>query len=207
MMRIARRHSFRAFVATLVASGVVGTSAADSSSSAPLGDRVGGQVARVNSFNRLMKPPSEWNPPPPEDGIHDPTNRGSHLLLSPREAFEPLPKSRFGNRVDWVTALESGAIKPRSDRTDPTKQPAVLDFNVVREVKGSMPDVVYPHKAHTQWLDCANCHPSIFLPKKGANQISMASILMGQQCGVCHGKVAFPVSECRRCHSKDKEAR
>jgi len=39
---------------------------------------------------------------------------------------------------------------------------------------------------------------------KGANQISMASILMGEKCGVCHGKVAFPVSECRRCHSQAK---
>jgi uncharacterized OB-fold protein len=32
----------------------------------------------------------------------------------------------------------------------------------------------------------------------------MASILLGQKCGVCHGKVAFPVSECRLCHSKKK---
>jgi c(7)-type cytochrome triheme protein len=80
----------------------------------------------------------------------------------------------------------------------------VLDLNIVREVKGSMPDVVYPHKQHTQWLDCSNCHPAIFIPMKGANQISMASILMGEKCGVCHGKVAFPVSECRRCHSKAK---
>jgi c(7)-type cytochrome triheme protein len=80
----------------------------------------------------------------------------------------------------------------------------VMDMNIVREVKGSMPDVVYPHKQHTEWLDCSNCHPAIFVPQKGANQISMASILLGQACGVCHGKVAFPVSDCRRCHSKSK---
>ena len=67
-----------------------------------------------------------------------------------------------------------------------------MDLNIVREVKGSMPDVVYPHKQHTEWLDCSNCHPAIFKPQKGANQISMAGILLGQQCGVCHGKVAFP---------------
>jgi len=79
-------------------------------------------------------------------------------------------------------------------------------LNIVREVKGSMPDVVYPHKQHTEWLDCSNCHPAIFIPQKGANQISMASILLGQKCGVCHGKVAFPVSECRKCHSKQKDA-
>ena len=78
-----------------------------------------------------------------------------------------------------------------------------MDLNIVREVKGSMPDVVYPHKQHTEWLDCSN-YPAIFKPQKGANQISMAGILLGQQCGVCHGKVAFPVSECRLCHSKPK---
>ena len=46
--------------------------------------------------------------------------------------------------------------------------------------------------------------PAIFTPQKGANQMSMAGILLGKQCGVCHGKVAFPVSECRRCHSRKK---
>jgi c(7)-type cytochrome triheme protein len=80
-----------------------------------------------------------------------------------------------------------------------------MDLNIVREVKGSMPDVVYPHKQHTEWLDCSNCHPAIFVPQKGANSISMASILLGEKCGVCHGKVAFPVSECRLCHSKKKD--
>ena len=81
-----------------------------------------------------------------------------------------------------------------------------MDLNIVREVKGSMPDVVYPHKQHTEWLDCSNCHPAIFKPQKGANQMSMAGILLGEGCGVCHGKVAFPVAECRRCHSAKKAA-
>jgi len=100
--------------------------------------------------------------------------------------------------------LNRGDLKPRFDLEDENRKPVVLDLNIVREVKGSMPDVVYPHKQHTEWLDCSNCHPSIFVPKKGANNISMASILLGEQCGVCHGKVAFPVSECRKCHSRNK---
>lgn len=158
----------------------------------------------VNKFNRLMKPSSEWNPPPSKDGIHDPANDGSVMLQPPKAAFEFLPKSTSGNRVDWVKALHEGEIKPRYDLLDPNVAPIVMDLNIVREVKGSMPNVVYPHKQHTEWLDCSNCHPAIFIPQKGANQISMASILLGQQCGVCHGKVAFPVSECRKCHSQNK---
>lgn len=159
---------------------------------------------QVNSFNRLMRPPSQRNLPPMRDGIHDASNDGTAALQHPKEAFGPMPKSNSGNRVDWVAALEKGVVNPRFDLEDDTKKPIVLDLNIIREVKGSMPDVVYPHKQHTEWLDCSNCHPSIFIPKKGANNISMASILLGKQCGVCHGKVAFPVSDCRRCHSKNK---
>jgi c(7)-type cytochrome triheme protein len=165
----------------------------------------GASPADVNSFNRLLKPASKRNPPPPEDGIHDPANDGTHALQPPLSAFNSLPKSFAGNRVNWVEAIAQKKIKPRFDRTDDKAEPIVMDMNIVREVKGSMPDVVYPHKQHTEWLDCSNCHPAIFIPQKGANQISMAAILLGEKCGVCHGKVAFPVSECRLCHSKKKD--
>lgn len=158
-----------------------------------------------NRFNRLMKPAAERNAPPPEDGIHDPDSPGTHLLQTPREAFEALPDSNSGNYVQWNEAMDQGLIEPRNSLTPVSTPPIVLDLNIIREVKGSMPDVVYPHKQHTQWLDCSNCHPAIFIPQKGANQISMASILLGEKCGVCHGKVAFPVSECRRCHSRPKD--
>ncbi|MBS1141371.1 MAG: c-type cytochrome [Proteobacteria bacterium] len=162
-------------------------------------------AADINSFNRLLKPASKRNLPPPEDGIHDPSNDGTHALQPPLTAFSSLPKSMSGNRVNWVEAIGQKKINPRYDRNDPKAEPIVMDMNIVREVKGSMPDVVYPHKQHTEWLDCSNCHPAIFVPQKGANAISMAAILLGEKCGVCHGKVAFPVSECRNCHSKKKD--
>jgi len=159
----------------------------------------------ANSFNRLLKKPaSSANAPPAEDGIHDPANPGTHSLQWPSEAFQDLPKAVDGNRVDWVKALNEGLIRPWYNLEDPEEEAFVLDLDIVREVKGSMPNVVYPHEQHTQWLDCSNCHDEIFVPEKGANQISMAAILLGQKCGVCHGKVAFPVSDCRRCHSQPK---
>jgi len=194
-----------------VADAVVTTAAAETPAPAvaPVKppSRTASGAAGANRFNRLMRPPSQRNPPPAKDGIHDPDNDGTHLLQHPKESFGSLPRSSSGNRVDWVGALEKGAVAPRFDLEDSGKQPIVLDLNIVREVKGSMPDVVYPHKQHTEWLDCSNCHPAIFIPKKGANDISMASILLGEKCGVCHGKVAFPVSECRKCHSKNKPAK
>jgi c(7)-type cytochrome triheme protein len=161
--------------------------------------------AEVNTFNRLLRPAAKRNLPAMESGIHDPANDGTQLLQPPLQAFSNLPRSTAGNYVNWVQALEQNKIAPRYDKADPNAKPVVMDLNIVREVKGSMPDVVYPHKQHTEWLDCSNCHPAIFIPQKGANQISMAAIMLGEKCGVCHGKVAFPISECRLCHSKKKD--
>ena len=166
------------------------------------------EVSTANVFNRNLKKPKGYNLPPPEDGIHDPDNEATFSLQSPREAFKGLPKTDFGNRIDWVKALDQGLIKPRWDRTDPNEEPFVMDLDIVRPVKASMPDVVFPHRQHTEWLFCSNCHPAIFIPQKGANQINMSAILLGQKCGVCHGKVSFPIETktCKKCHSKPKPA-
>jgi c(7)-type cytochrome triheme protein len=204
-VQAAVRHMAQAGAAP-AAGGPAGPGTAGAAASAPTAaaSSAAVSVAAANTFNRLLRAPGRRNLPPAEDQIHDPSNDGTLLLQPPLTAFEPLPRSNAGNRVDWVKALGGAHITPRTDRTDAKAAPMVMDLNIVREVKGSMPDVVYPHKQHTEWLDCSNCHPAIFVPQKGANQISMASILLGQQCGVCHGKVAFPVSECRLCHSKAK---
>jgi len=160
--------------------------------------------SETNPFNRLMKTAPKRHLPPDSDGIHDPADESTHLLQTPKEAFAALPKSLSdsGSGVDWVKAVDKKNIAPLWDRNDPKAEPVIMDLNIVREVKGSMPGVVFPHKQHTQILDCSNCHSDIFIPQKGANQISMAAILLGQKCGVCHGTVAFPVAECRRCHNK-----
>ena len=171
---------------------------------APAAPPVANAPSAANALNRLMRPPAQRNLPPAEDGYHDPGNDGTHLLQAPLIAFAPLNKSNDGNRVDWVKSLNENKISPRFDRNDPNATSMILDLNIVSEVKGSTPDVVFPHKQHSQWLDCSSCHPAIFVAKKGANQTSMAAIMLGQSCGVCHGTVAFPVSDCRRCHAKSK---
>lgn len=192
-------------------------------SSAAAGDPLGAEAARVafargggaplvtgpragdpNAFNRLWTGAAQRNLAPSEDGIHDAGGPGAFALQPPALAFEKLTRSNAGNYVNWVASLGAKQIQPRWDVKAPG-EPTVMDLNIVREVKGTMPDVVYPHKPHTEWLDCSNCHPAIFVPQKGANRMSMASIVLGQGCGTCHGKVAFPISECRLCHSKTKD--
>lgn len=163
-------------------------------------------VSQANIFNRNLKVEKNRNAPPTEDGIHDPESAGTHVLQPPLEAYVGLPTTEFGNYVDWVKAIDSKALNPRWERTDPAAEPFVMDLDIVRPVKASVPDVVFPHRQHTEWLACSNCHPAIFIPQKGANQISMSAILLGQKCGVCHGKVSFPVTtkSCTKCHSKPK---
>ena len=119
-------------------------------------------------------------------------------------AYYFLPKAEQGSYIDWVAALKYGIIRP-VDALDPNKKTmSPIDFNVVFKVKGDLPDVVYPHYPHTVWLDCKNCHPKIFVMRAGANQVTMNGIMQGQFCGRCHGKVAFPLYDCNRCHSRPK---
>jgi c(7)-type cytochrome triheme protein len=161
-------------------------------------------AAPANAFNRLLKPPAKRNLPPTEDGIHDPASPGTPVLQAPLEAFGSLPKSNAGNRVNWVGAIETRKLRPVWSATDPKEEAQALDLDIVREVKGSMPDVVFSHAKHTALIDCGGCHPAIFEMQKGASKMSMASIMLGGSCGACHGRVAFPVSECRLCHSRVK---
>jgi len=138
-----------------------------------------------------------------EDGIHDPTNITAMYGLQPPEfAMKNFPRDSAG-LTDWVKALQTGHIAPRSDAHGLASDLKPIDLDIVFPDTGEMPKVVFPHKAHTQWLTCKNCHPAIFKKKKGANQFKMQDILQGKYCGVCHGKVSFaPTLNCMRCHSQ-----
>lgn len=151
-------------------------------------------------------PPQPETPPPPSwkplaaDGLHDPTNPVLDLLQEPAEALSLLPPAQDGNNVDWVAALRDDYIAPRTNIFPETKI-TVLDQDVLLPDTGAMPMVVFPHKAHTEWLDCENCHDRLFKKKAGANPITMFKILQGEYCGQCHGAVSFPLTQCYRCHS------
>jgi c(7)-type cytochrome triheme protein len=134
------------------------------------------------------------------DGVHDPTSPAIGVLQQPAEALEPLPRDTAGNLVNWVRAIDSGAIDPRTNLF-PETQVRLREDEIIVSKFGSMPAVKFPHRQHTLWLDCANCHDQLFKPQAGANRFSMTAILNGEQCGVCHGAVAFPLTECNRCHS------
>ena len=139
-----------------------------------------------------------------KDGEHDPTDPELYLLQEPATALSRLPPTRdtVGNKVDWVKALEQHDIHPRSRITSGGKKPRVLDLDVIMEKTGEMPMVRFPHKPHTEWMDCVMCHDALFKKKAGATPgVDMFAILQGKKCGRCHDAVAFPLTECNRCHS------
>lgn len=142
--------------------------------------------------------------PVAEDGIHDPTNDAVRVLQEPVEAMADFPRDNSGV-IDWVKTLTEGLIAPRGSLLGDEEMHAV-DFDVIFKNTQSMPYVRYPHKQHTEWLTCENCHPKIFLPQQGGNPVTMSAIMQGEYCGVCHGKVAFPPSKnCGRCHSVPRD--
>ncbi len=127
----------------------------------------------------------------------------------------PLPKSwddlhaQFpkdaGGGVDWVRALADGKITPLPGPDRRTEDQPVLPMDVpVGKERSKLFRVSFPHASHTQWVTCTSCHPEIFQMARGTTPITMARIMAGEACGACHGKVAFPLYDCNRCHSKPK---
>ncbi|MFQ5950253.1 MAG: c(7)-type cytochrome triheme domain-containing protein, partial [Nitrospiria bacterium] len=123
---------------------------------------------------------------------------------NPHVVMRNIPKEATGVE-DWVKAFKENVVQPH-ESLDLSKPPVPpFNFDVEIPAVGSMPNVIFPHFPHTFWLDCGNCHPAIFIMKKGGNPISMVKIVNGEFCGRCHGRVAFPIANCTRCHVKPKQ--
>jgi c(7)-type cytochrome triheme protein len=137
-----------------------------------------------------------------KDGIHDPSNPAINVLQEPADALSVLQTDTAGNKVDWARSLEYGFIEPRGSLNE-DYEPQVLETTVLMRNTMPMRYVRFPHKTHTQWMSCETCHDSIFVAVEDANPINMGKILNGEYCGVCHGAVSFPLTECDRCHNTD----
>jgi c(7)-type cytochrome triheme protein len=117
------------------------------------------------------------------------------------EVAKLLPK--VGESPDWTAAIKANIIAPRPgiDPKDPEQAPLDLDLELATS-SNRLYFAFFPHDAHTQWLSCGNCHPSIYpLKQQGEPAVmTMAKISAGESCGVCHGTVAFSTTACVRCH-------
>jgi c(7)-type cytochrome triheme protein len=124
------------------------------------------------------------------------------------EAFyrflDKMPRETFGNGINWEKAEENGSLKLMDHLEGVSVKKSTMkvqaDFSLKPKVEG-MPDIIFSHAKHTVWNGCEVCHPDIFVGiKKGATKYSMIELFDGKYCGVCHDKVAFPQTDCKRCH-------
>ena len=105
--------------------------------------------------------------------------------------------------VQWTRALNDKTITPRPGIAAGAKEDDPTDMDLEYVPKGQPQyKVIFPHKPHTQWLGCPNCHTGIFEMEKGKASMTMDKLNAGAYCGVCHGKVALPaLTSCPACHT------
>lgn len=125
-------------------------------------------------------------------------------------AVADFPKTGYGDRVDWVKAIETGQITPKNSLEEQPVRMMPLPVHLEKplrwytNVAGIY--VSFPHKAHIAWLDCANCHPDLFeIKNMGTVAFDKEKNLYGMYCGACHMTVAFPMNGCGRCHPGHKD--
>jgi c(7)-type cytochrome triheme protein len=118
-----------------------------------------------------------------------------------RELQEKLPKSKFGNEIDWSKALNEGFIKPANSLSGAAGEIVNIGTLMLRAEVSGISSAVFPHKTHEQWLDCSSCHPELFnIKNKTTESLRMINMIKSESCGVCHLFVAFPLDDCKKCH-------
>lgn len=123
------------------------------------------------------------------------------------EATKQMPKSGYGNHIDWLAAEAQGLIQLKDELPGITRKRKPIHYAgevVLHARELSMPEIVFSHTKHAVWNGCEMCHPEIFGVEHGATKYTMQEIFQGRYCGACHDKVSFPMNfDCRLCHTKD----
>lgn len=122
------------------------------------------------------------------------------------EFVKDFPKAQYGNKVDWLAAEQAGLLKLRDMLPGVSIKASKLEQTKDISIKSKevgFADIIFSHNKHTKWNGCDLCHPEIFGVKKGSTKYNMQDIFDGKFCGSCHGKVAFPNTDCMLCHTKE----
>jgi len=134
------------------------------------------------------------------DKCHDGGQNSSGVKFA--DTVSQLPNTNYGNKIDWTKAKKQGWITPQNYLSLKPAEGLAFKENLTLEAEWSgVPPAIFPHNIHIEWLDCNNCHPTIFnIKKKTTKHFEMVRILDGEFCGVCHINVAFPIQRCKACH-------
>ena len=104
---------------------------------------------------------------------------------------------------DWAKAFADGVVAPRPGIDPKAEDKPILRSDVELAAADESPGkMVFSHESHTAFLACPNCHREMEKEEK-------KTIFIGkhENCKVCHGKVAFPMKKCGRCHIETEEGK
>lgn len=112
-----------------------------------------------------------------------------HVSQRKRRSFMRLVCAMFAL---WMVALCFPAHAEYAD----------VVLNRRAEKEGVRP-VVFPHWFHRMRFRCKVCHSELgFKMRAGANDVTMADIIDGKFCGMCHNdQIAWGAANCDLCHS------
>ena len=146
----------------------------------------------------------------PEGSEMTPGCKRCHDLGDPvtrRQEFEAfagkMPRGEQTGEIDWDAAEAAGLVRPVDELPGVSipRKPLAMDMDVTIKSMGRASNVIFSHRKHAVWNGCEVCHPDIYPNQKDAVRKRMVEIRSGQSCGVCHGKVAFALADCGRCHA------
>lgn len=122
------------------------------------------------------------------------------------KAKKILPPARYGNKIDWIMAENTGKIKLQDSLPGITMPQQDMVVNRRDEPRtpslAGLPGIIFSHSKHVVWNGCGMCHPEPYALEAGKTKMTMKEIISGKYCGRCHGTVAFPINDCSLCHSK-----
>ena len=104
------------------------------------------------------------------------------------------------HKLSWF--LLALLVQPLLISTSAYAEYADVVINRYAEHEGMRP-VIFPHWFHRIRFRCKVCHKELgFEMRAGANDITMADIIEGRFCGMCHnGEIAWSAENCDMCHS------
>ncbi|MBI5586795.1 MAG: hypothetical protein HY889_00335 [Deltaproteobacteria bacterium] len=110
------------------------------------------------------------------------------------------PLDRLGF-IDWSAMKDNGVYTPLK-AIEKGYREELRDNTIYYEPKMTfIKGVLFSHKTHSTRAECASCHQDLFKDTLGGNPATMMDMSTGASCGACHGKTAFKLADCNRCHT------
>jgi c(7)-type cytochrome triheme protein len=119
-----------------------------------------------------------------------------------------VPVDKFGF-IKWLELKDKKVFNPVGSLNKGLKDEGKVRDNKILFESASpvVNNVIFDHKIHSAWVECATCHPAIFSDELGEDRVTMANISAGKFCGHCHGRISFTFADCLRCHNQPKGER